>query len=143
MFPAAQRLRSAAPGQACSAQASLKPGGLRIVFPRQHWERSMKLESVDRAVTVQSSNVDLGDALRTHAEENILRVAGKYFGRLNVGAVHFNKEGINYRCTVNMQMGALPMMSGEAQNKDIYQAFNAALDKVAKQLRRTKRELRE
>ena len=88
-------------------------------------------------------NVDLGDALRTHAEENILRVAGKYFGRLNVGAVHFNKEGINYRCTVNMQMGALPMASGEAQNKDIYQAFNAALDKVAKQLRRTKRELRE
>ena len=103
----------------------------------------MKLESVDRAVTVQSSNVDLGDALRTHAEEAILRVAGKYFGRLNVGAVHFNKEGINYRCTVNMQMGALPMASGEAQNKDIYQAFNAALDKVAKQLRRTKRELRE
>ena len=103
----------------------------------------MKLESVDRAVTVQSSNVDLGDALRTHAEESILRVAGKYFGRLKVGAVHFNKEGINYRCTVNMQMGALPMASGEAQNKDIYQAFNAALDKVAKQLRRTKRELRE
>jgi ribosomal subunit interface protein len=103
----------------------------------------MKLESVDRAVTVQSSNVDLGDALRTHCEENVLRVASKYFGRLNVGSVHFNKEGINYRCTVNMQMGALPMATGEAQNKDIYQAFNAALDKVAKQLRRTKRELRE
>jgi ribosomal subunit interface protein len=103
----------------------------------------MKLESVDRAVTVQSSNIDLGDALRQHAEEAILRVASKYFGRLNVGSAHFNKEGINYRCTVNMQMGALPMASGEAQNKDIYLAFNTALDKVAKQLRRRKTELRE
>jgi ribosomal subunit interface protein len=103
----------------------------------------MKLESVDRAVTVRSSNVDLGDALRRHSEEGVLRVASKYFGRLNAGAVHFNKEGINYRCTVNMQMGALPMASAEAQNKDIYMAFNAALDKVGKQLRRQKRELRD
>ena len=103
----------------------------------------MKLESVDRAVTVQSSNIDLGDALRSHAEESILRVAAKYFGRLNTGSVHFNKEGSAYRCSVNMQMGALKMMSAEAQSSDIYQAFNQALEKVAKQLRRTKRELRE
>jgi ribosome-associated translation inhibitor RaiA len=40
-------------------------------------------------------------------------------------------------------MGGLPMKSAEAQNKDIYLSFNAALAKVAKQLRRTKRELRE
>src|SRR5687767_10308189 len=71
------------------------------VLPRvQRTGTIMKLESVDRAVAVQSSNIDLGDALRQHAEEAILRVASKYFGRLNVGSAHFNKEGINYRCTV-------------------------------------------
>ena len=42
-----------------------------------------------------------------------------------------------------MQMGGLPMKSAEAKDKDIYLAFNAALAKVGKQLRRTKRELRE
>jgi ribosome-associated translation inhibitor RaiA len=42
-----------------------------------------------------------------------------------------------------MQMGGLPMTSAEGKDKDIYLAFNAALTKVAKQLRRTKRELRE
>jgi len=57
--------------------------------------------------------------------------------------VHVTREGITYRCTVNMQMGALKMMSGEAKNKDLYAAFRAALQKTAKQLRRTKRELRE
>jgi ribosome-associated translation inhibitor RaiA len=62
---------------------------------------------------------------------------------LNTASVHFNREGITYRCSVNMQMGGLPMKSAEARDKDIYVAFNAALEKVAKQLRRTKREVRE
>jgi ribosomal subunit interface protein len=103
----------------------------------------MRLESVDKGITIQSSNVHLGDRLPDYARENILRVASKYFGRLNIAAVHFTKDGITYRCSVNMQMGAIPMKSAEARDKDIYLAFNAALEKVAKQLRRTKRELRE
>ena len=63
--------------------------------------------------------------------------------RLNTAWVHFNREGTTYRCSINMQMGALPMKSAEARDKDIYLAFNSALNKVAKQLRRTKREVRE
>jgi ribosomal subunit interface protein len=103
----------------------------------------MKLESVDRDITVQSSTVDLGNAFPEFAKKNILQVAGKYFGRLNTASVHVNREGITYRCTVNIQMGALKMMSGEAKDKDLYTAFRAALQKTAKQLRRSKRELRE
>lgn len=103
----------------------------------------MKLESVDKAIAVQSANVHLGDRLPDYARECILRVASKYFGRLNAASAHFSKEGITYRCSVNVQMGGLPMKSAEAKDKDIYVAFNAALAKVAKQLRRTKRELRE
>ena len=103
----------------------------------------MKLRSVDRAISVQSSNIDLGATLPTHARQSILRVAGKYFGRLNAAAVHFTREGRSYRCTVNMQMGALRMRSAEAKNPDIYAAFDAALEKVATQLRRTKRAFRD
>jgi ribosomal subunit interface protein len=103
----------------------------------------MAQDGVDRAITIQSSNIHLGDGLPDHARENILRVASKYFGQLNAASAHFTKEGITYRCSVNMQMGGLPMKSAEGKDKDIYVAFNAALTKVAKQLRRTKRELRE
>src|SRR5919199_6760366 len=103
----------------------------------------MKLQTVDKNITVQSSSIDLGSSLPEYARESILRVAGKYFGRLNTASVHFNREGITYRCSINMQMGALAMKSAEARDKDIYLAFNSALNKVAKQLRRTKRELRE
>jgi len=106
-------------------------------------EEHMKLKSVDRSISVQSSNVDLGDALPAHARQAILRVAGKYFGRLHAAAVHFTREGKTYRCTVNMQMGALRMRSAEAESPDIYAAFDAALEKVATQLRRTKRAVRD
>ena len=103
----------------------------------------MRLETVDKNITVQSSSIDLGSSLPGHVRDSVLRVASKYFGHLNTASVHFNREGITYRCSVNMQMSALPMKSAEARDKDIYVAFNAALEKVAKQLRRTKREMRE
>ena len=54
----------------------------------------MRLESVDKAITIQSSNVHLGDRLPEYAREHILRVASKYFGRLSTAAVHFTKDGI-------------------------------------------------
>ena len=103
----------------------------------------MKLETVDKNIAVQSSNIDLGSSLPNHAREGILRVASKYFGRLNTASVHFSREGITYRCSVNMQMGSLPIKSAEGSDKDIYLAFNTALNKLATQLRRTKREVRE
>ncbi len=103
----------------------------------------MKLESVDTPITIGSSNVELTDALRDHARESILRTAGKYFGRLNTAAVHFSNEGRDYRCSVNMRMGALNMVSAEAIEGDPRRAFDVALNKVSKQLRRYKRELRE
>ncbi len=94
-------------------------------------------------ITVQSSNVDLGEVLPEHARESIERVAGKYFGQLISSAVHFTREGQSYRCTVNMQMSGTKMMTGEAQSEDAFQAFNTALGKAGKQLRRKKREVRE
>src|ERR687890_59114 len=103
----------------------------------------MALESEDKEITIQSTNVSLGDRLPDYARESIRKVAGKFFGRLNTASVHFTKEGITYRCLVNMQMGALPMKSAEGRHKDIYLAFGSALNKVVKQLRRMKREQRE
>jgi ribosomal subunit interface protein len=103
----------------------------------------MKPDSTEPNILVQSSAVDLGEMFPEYAKTNVRQVAGKYFGHLSSASVHVTREGITYRCTVNMQMGALKMMSGEAKNKDLYAAFRAALQKTAKQLRRSKRELRE
>jgi ribosomal subunit interface protein len=103
----------------------------------------MKLQSGDSAIIVESGNVQMGDALAEHARIAILQSAGKYLDRLNRATVHFSREGHGYRCSIQMQMGGLTGASAHAQHKDIYRAFDQAHQRVAKQLRRAKRELRD
>ena len=101
------------------------------------------MDSIGKAISVQSSKVDLGDTFRNHAQQSIVRAASKYFGQLNTASVHVTREGPFFRCTVNIQMSSLKVMSAEHQHESCYVAFNGALAKVEKQLRRAKRELRE
>ena len=101
------------------------------------------MNNLRKSISVQSSKVDLGDTFRDHAKQSIVRAASKYFGQLNTGSVHVTREGPFFRCNVNIQMGGLKMMSAEHQHESCYVAFNGALAKVEKQLRRAKRELRE
>jgi ribosomal subunit interface protein len=103
----------------------------------------MKLEAVESPITIGSGDVDLGDALRTHAEESILKVASKYFGRLTQASAHFRSEGSGYSSSVTFQMGGLPTVAAEATAIEARLAFDMALEKAAKQLRRKKRELRD
>lgn len=102
----------------------------------------MRVE-IDREVTVGSSNIDLGQALIESARQGVLDLASKYFGKITTGSVHFTREGVNYRCSVNIQPGGLEMASAEAQAKDAHQSLEAALEKAGKQLRRMKRSQRD
>jgi len=106
-------------------------------------EEPMELNRTNTPITVQSSTVELGEVLPAYARSGLRRMAGKYFGQLSGAAVYFSREGASYRCTVNMQMGALRIVTGEALAPDCYKAFDAALEKAAKQLRRRKRALRD
>jgi len=103
----------------------------------------MKTGETNHNITVQSSNVGLGEALPQRAREAILKVADKYFGHLSSAAVHFSKDGHSYRCTVDIHMGALKHVIGEASEADCHKAFDHALERAAKQLRRMKREVRD
>ncbi len=96
---------------------------------------------IEKAITVGSSNVESGEALAERARTSLRELASKYFGRITTGSVHFGREGIDDRCTANMQCGAIPMMSAEASHKDPHVALAVAVDKLGKQLRRAKREL--
>ena len=97
--------------------------------------------SIDKAIKVGSSNVDLGEALTQRARTALSDLAAKFFGRITSGAVHFVRQGVDYRCTVNMQCGGIPMMSGEGHSKDPYAALGLAIGKDEAQLRRTKQAL--
>jgi ribosomal subunit interface protein len=94
-------------------------------------------------ITVESAAVDLGEALPARAREAITEVAAKYFGDLVAAAVYFNREGPAYRSTVNIQIGGLDQVTAEASEHDCHRAFDVALERAAKQLRRLKRRIRE
>ncbi len=97
----------------------------------------------DANIFFESHHEDIAPSLRDHGHAESEKIAKKYFGQLIAARVHFNPEGIGSRCTINIQMGGLPPITGEALSKDMKLSFDLALEKAVNQLRRAKRELRD
>lgn len=92
------------------------------------------------------SHLNLGKALQTHVANGILRLSGTRFGQLIGATIHFAEEGGGMiHCTINMRVGggAHQRFQSNASGLDCYKAFNAAESKVAVQMRRAKRLMRE
>jgi len=97
------------------------------------------MNQTDTPIKINGINIDLGEALPHHVQDKLLHVAGTHFGRLNHGTVRFARDGYSYGCTINIQVSNLRMVVAEASAGDCHQAFDQALAKVDKQLRRRKR----
>ena len=99
--------------------------------------------AIDKAITVGGSNVEIGEALAERARAALWELASRYFGRITSGSVHFGRDGLDFRCSVQMRCGGVPMMSAEARHRDPHVALAVAVDKLGKQLGRAKRSLRD
>lgn len=97
---------------------------------------------IGKAITVGSSNVEIGEALSQRARDEVVRLASKYFGKVTTSAVHFSRAGHLYHCSLTMRPGGVAFISAEAEHKDAHGALDAALDKLGAQLRRLKQEKR-
>lgn len=95
-------------------------------------------------LTVQGKQLDLGDALRTHVSTKLEDINSKYFNRAIDATVTFAKDGHAFIKThISIRVGKDIMVISDATEPDAYVAFDAAAEKVAKQLRRYKRRLRD
>lgn len=95
-------------------------------------------------LTVQGKQLDLGDALRTHVSTKLEDINSKYFNRAIDATVTFAKDGHAFIKThISIRVGKDIMVISDATEPDPYVAFDAAAEKVAKQLRRYKRRLRD
>lgn len=96
------------------------------------------------SIAVSGHQVDVGDGLREHAITQLTDVSSKYFGGAEDVTVTFSRTGKGgFGCSIRVHAGRGLYFDGEADNGDAYVAFNQALERVAKQLRRRKRALRE
>jgi ribosomal subunit interface protein len=95
-------------------------------------------------LSITGKQMDLGDALRQHITDKIEDINHKYFNRAIEVIVTLSPEGSAFTKThISFRVGKDIMVMSDAKDTDPYLAFDAACEKVAKQLRRYKKRLRD
>src|SRR4029079_15812312 len=95
-------------------------------------------------VQVAGRQMDVGEALRTRIESELTSGVGKYFNRATDAVVTVAKNGggigVEVHCTVHLSSGISLQAAGHAG--DSHSAFDDALGKLEKRVRRYERRLR-
>jgi ribosome hibernation promoting factor len=94
-------------------------------------------------LTVTGKQVDVGNALREHVESTLESILGKYFRTAIEAHAVFAREAHRIRADLSLHIGRGIVANSGAAASDHYQAFDTAAERLAKQLRRYKRRLRD
>lgn len=92
---------------------------------------------------ISGKQIDIGEALQSHVKDTLGGTVEKYAGRPTDATVTFAKDAGTFKCetVVHLSTGLTTQATGQAHN--IYAAFDNALEKMDKQLRRYKRRLKD
>jgi len=93
-------------------------------------------------IQVSGQGLDLGEALQTHVDERLNDGVTKYFGRKAEAQVTFSKEGHQIRCEITAHLASGVLLAAQDDGGDAYAAFEGALEKLEKRVRRYKRRLK-
>ena len=80
--------------------------------------------------------------MRTHVEESLQASVGKYFDNAIEANVVFSRVAHRYRTDISVHVGRGILVQSHAEVNEPYPAFDAALERLGKRLRRHKRRLR-
>jgi ribosomal subunit interface protein len=94
-------------------------------------------------LTVTGKQIDVGDALRRHIEASLNSILGKYFGTAIEAHVVVSKEAYLNRAEISVHIGRGIVVNAHAAAPEVYAVCDAAAERIAKQLRRYKRRLRD
>lgn len=93
-------------------------------------------------VQVAGRHMDVGEALRSRITDELTEKIAQYFSRATDAQVTVSKArvGCEVDCVVHFSSGIT--LQAEGQGGDAHHAFDQALDKIAKRVRRYKRRLK-
>ena len=94
-------------------------------------------------IQVNGKQLDVGAALTTHVNENLADMVEKYSHRPLEAHVTFSKDGHEFICDTSVHLSTGLSAQAKGRNGEIYAAFDAALSRMEKQLRRYKRRLKD
>lgn len=95
-------------------------------------------------VAVTGKQIDVGEALQTYVRGELPKSVNKYFDAAVGASVVFSKESHLFRVDIIVNEGTSTkfVVKADATATDIYAAFDGALERVDKQLRRYKRRIK-
>jgi len=94
-------------------------------------------------LTMTGKQIDIGDALRRHIEASLSSILEKYFKTAIEAHVVVSKEAHLTTAEVSIHIGRGIVVNAHAAAPEAHPAFDAAAERLAKQLRRYKRRLRD
>jgi ribosomal subunit interface protein len=95
-------------------------------------------------LAVHGKQMDVGDALRAHVAERLNDINAKFFNRAIDSNVIFSPESRAFvRTLISLRVGKDILVTAAAVEGDAYASFESAAEKIAKQLGRYKRRLRD
>ena len=93
-------------------------------------------------IQVSGKNMDLGETLQTHVSDRLTDGVTKYFGRGAAASVTFAKERHVVECEMTAHLDSGVFLAAHGEGGDAYGAFDDALAKLEKRVRRYKRRLK-
>ena len=94
-------------------------------------------------IQVTGKNMDLGESLQTHVTERLSEGVKKYFERGATAVVTFSKERSVVGCEMTAHLDSGVFLAAHDEGGDAYAAFDSALEKLEKRVRRYKRRLKD
>ncbi|MBL6958466.1 MAG: ribosome-associated translation inhibitor RaiA [Rhodospirillales bacterium] len=94
-------------------------------------------------ISVKGKQIDIGAALQSHVTDHLNASVLKYFERALDANVILSKESHAFRADISVHPSRGMTVQGKAVADDAYAAFDSALARIAKQLRRYKRRLQD
>lgn len=94
-------------------------------------------------ISVSGKQVDLGEAFQGYAEDHLADVVEKYFDQGIEATVTVSRSRLGLRVDITVHAGRGVVVQSHGEAETAHPAFEAALDRVAKRLRRYKRRLKD
>ena len=93
-------------------------------------------------VQISGKHVDVGSALRTRVNDELLGSIGKYFERGGDADVVVSRDGHGFRVDCSVTLATGQKLQSHGLGGDAHAAFGQALEKVEARIRRYKRKLK-
>lgn len=94
-------------------------------------------------ISVKGKQLDVGDSLRTHVQQTVTDLAGKYFANAIEAHVTLTKDAHLYRAEITVHPAKGQIVQATASANEPYPAFDEAARTMAKRLQKYRSKLQD